>query len=156
LSARWTVIDQNRKEAPNLKESRLARPAKEKSTDASVAALTETVADLSREIAKTVIALESIAGTIIPWAVRQAIGQLFTEAPQKGHRPNASGFHFGANETVPMGWQLPADWLAVADRMALGSIAKSVLPVEIVQAEEAHTVFYPRKKHFLFYTQSKR
>jgi len=58
LSARWTVIDENGKEAPNLKESRLTRPAKEKSTDGSVAALSETVADLSREIAQTVIAVD--------------------------------------------------------------------------------------------------
>ena len=58
LSARWTVIDEICKEAPNLNESYLSRPAKEKSTDASVSALSETVADLSREIAKTVIAIE--------------------------------------------------------------------------------------------------
>jgi uncharacterized protein len=58
LSARWSVIDQTGKSASNLKESLLARPAKEKSTDGSVAALSETVADLSREIAKTVIALD--------------------------------------------------------------------------------------------------
>jgi uncharacterized protein len=58
LSARWSVIDQTGKSASNLKESLLARPAKEKSTDGSVAALSETVADLSREIAKTVVALD--------------------------------------------------------------------------------------------------
>ena len=58
LSARWAVIDETGKEAPNVKESRLARPAKENSIDASVAALSETVADLSREIAKTVIAVD--------------------------------------------------------------------------------------------------
>jgi len=58
LSARWTVIGENGKAAPNLKESRLTRPAKEKSTDGSVAALSETVADLSREIAQTVIAVD--------------------------------------------------------------------------------------------------
>jgi uncharacterized lipoprotein YmbA len=58
LSARWAVIHETGKQAPNLNESRLARPAKEKSTDGSVAALSETVADLSREIAKTVIALD--------------------------------------------------------------------------------------------------
>ena len=56
LSARWSVIDQTGKSASNLKESLLARPAKEKSTDGSVAALSETVADLSREIAQAVIA----------------------------------------------------------------------------------------------------
>ena len=58
LSARWAVIDDTGKETPNLKESRLTRPAKEKSIDASVAALSETVADLSREIAKTVVAID--------------------------------------------------------------------------------------------------
>jgi uncharacterized protein len=58
LSARWAVIDETGKQAPNLNESRLARQAKEKSTDGSVAALSETVADLSREIAKTVIAVD--------------------------------------------------------------------------------------------------
>jgi uncharacterized protein len=58
LSARWAVIDETGKKAPNLKESRLTRPAKEKSIDASVAALSETVGDLSREIAKTVIAVD--------------------------------------------------------------------------------------------------
>jgi ABC-type transport auxiliary lipoprotein component len=58
LTARWTVIDGTVKEAPYLKESRLTRPAKEKSTDGSVAALSETVADLTRDIAKTVIAID--------------------------------------------------------------------------------------------------
>ncbi len=41
-----------------MKESRLARPATEKSTDASVAALSETLADLSREIANIIIAAD--------------------------------------------------------------------------------------------------
>ena len=58
LSARWVVIDETGKEAPNLKESRLTRAAKEKSTDGAVAALSETVADLSREIAQTVIVVD--------------------------------------------------------------------------------------------------
>jgi len=58
LSARWTVIDEICKEASHLNESHLWRPAKEKSTDASVSALSETVADLSREIAKTIIAID--------------------------------------------------------------------------------------------------
>jgi len=58
LSARWAVIDDTGKETPNLKASRLTRQAKEKSTDGSVAALSETVADLSREIAKTVVAVD--------------------------------------------------------------------------------------------------
>jgi uncharacterized lipoprotein YmbA len=58
LTARWAILDESGKEAPSLKESRLTRPAKEKSTDGSVAALSETVADLSREIAKAVIAVD--------------------------------------------------------------------------------------------------
>ena len=58
LSARWAVIDDTGKETPNLKASRLTRRAKEKSTDGSVAALSETVADLSREIAQTVVAVD--------------------------------------------------------------------------------------------------
>jgi len=62
LAARWAVIDETGKEAPNLKESRLTRPAKEKSIDAAVAALSETVADLSREIAKTVTAIDRERG----------------------------------------------------------------------------------------------
>ena len=67
LTARWTVINEGGFRAPfNVKESRLVRPIKEKSTEASVAALSETVADLSREIAKAVIATRSTAGTIIP------------------------------------------------------------------------------------------
>jgi hypothetical protein len=66
LAARWSVIDQNGKEAFNLKESRLPQPAKEKSTDGSVAALSETMADLSREIAKTVITID-----------RQDVSQVF-------------------------------------------------------------------------------
>ena len=57
LSARWAVVDETGKEAPSINESRLSRPAQDKSTDAYVASLSETVADLSREIAKTVIAL---------------------------------------------------------------------------------------------------
>jgi len=58
LSARWAVIDETGKETPNLKASRLTRRAKEKSTDGAVAALSETVADLSREIAKAVVAID--------------------------------------------------------------------------------------------------
>src|SRR5262249_12356587 len=58
IVARWTVIDEICNGAPYLKESHLSRTAKEKSTDASVSALSETVADLSREIAKTVIAID--------------------------------------------------------------------------------------------------
>jgi len=58
LSARWAIIDVSGKAEPSFKESRLTRPAKENSIDASVAALSETVADLSREIATTVITID--------------------------------------------------------------------------------------------------
>ncbi len=54
LLARWTVIDASNRKTLSFKESRLTRPAKEKSTDATVAALSETVADLSRQIADVV------------------------------------------------------------------------------------------------------
>jgi len=58
LSARWALIDVSSKGESRFKESRLIRSAKENSVDASVAALSETVADLSREIVKTVIAVD--------------------------------------------------------------------------------------------------
>jgi len=57
LWARWTVIDVSGKENPSSKESRLTRAATENSVDGSVAALSETVGDLSREIARTVITI---------------------------------------------------------------------------------------------------
>jgi uncharacterized lipoprotein YmbA len=59
LSARWWVTDRNGTGALEPKESRLTRAATDRSTDASVAALSETVADLSRQIAQAVIALAS-------------------------------------------------------------------------------------------------
>jgi uncharacterized lipoprotein YmbA len=58
LSARWVVIDGNNKKPLDLQESRLTRPAKEKSTDGAVAALSEAVGDFSREIAKAVRAAD--------------------------------------------------------------------------------------------------
>jgi len=54
LAARWLVIDGRNKQPLNLKESRLVRHVNQGSTDASVAALSEAVADLSREIANAV------------------------------------------------------------------------------------------------------
>jgi uncharacterized lipoprotein YmbA len=45
--------------SPEVKESHLTRAASDRSTDASVATLSETVADLSRQIAQYVIALAS-------------------------------------------------------------------------------------------------
>jgi uncharacterized lipoprotein YmbA len=50
LAARWLIVD-DAKKTVKIKESYLTRPAKDKSTEASVAALSEAVADLSREIA---------------------------------------------------------------------------------------------------------
>ena len=55
LSARWWIVDRNGTGTPEPKESRLTRAATDRSTDASVAALSETVADLSRQIAQAVI-----------------------------------------------------------------------------------------------------
>ncbi len=58
LTARWTVINEGGPAPFNVKESRLVRPIKEKSTEASVAALSETVADLSREIVNVIVAAD--------------------------------------------------------------------------------------------------
>jgi uncharacterized lipoprotein YmbA len=60
LSARWAVLDVNKKNSQS-KESRLARPAKGKSTEAAIAALSEALGDFSREIAD---AVRSIDGKI--------------------------------------------------------------------------------------------
>jgi uncharacterized lipoprotein YmbA len=54
LFARWSVVDGAAKKVAVVKESRIIRNAKERSTDGSVAALSEAVGDLSREIAETV------------------------------------------------------------------------------------------------------
>jgi uncharacterized protein len=59
LAARWLVIDGRNKQPLNLKESRLTRHVNQGSIDASVAALSEAVADLSREIASAVTAINS-------------------------------------------------------------------------------------------------
>ena len=57
LSARWSVVDGADKKVAVVKESRIIRNAQEKSTDGAVAALSEAVGDLSREIAETVSAI---------------------------------------------------------------------------------------------------
>jgi uncharacterized lipoprotein YmbA len=49
LWARWSITD-NTKKTVSVKESYLTRPAKDKSTEASVAALSEVVGSLSHEI----------------------------------------------------------------------------------------------------------
>jgi len=58
LFARWFVLDGADKKVAVVKESRVIRNAKEKSTDGSVAALSEAVGDLSREIADAVSAID--------------------------------------------------------------------------------------------------
>jgi uncharacterized protein len=58
LFARWSVIDGADKKVAVVKESRIIRNAKDKSTDASVAALSEAVGDLSQEIADAVSAID--------------------------------------------------------------------------------------------------
>jgi uncharacterized protein len=58
LFARWSVLGGADKKVAVVKESRIIRNAKDKSTDASVAALSEAVGDLSREIADAVSAID--------------------------------------------------------------------------------------------------
>jgi hypothetical protein len=58
LFARWSVVDSADKKVAVVKESRVIRNAQEKSTDGSVAALSEAVGDLSREIADAVSAID--------------------------------------------------------------------------------------------------
>jgi uncharacterized protein len=62
LWARWIILD-DAKKTIRLKESYWTRPAKDKSTEASVAALSETVVDLSREISSV---LREIGGAKNP------------------------------------------------------------------------------------------
>ena len=58
LSARWAVLDTNKKIPLKSGETVLTRPPAAKSTDASVAALSEALGDLSREIANAISAIE--------------------------------------------------------------------------------------------------
>jgi uncharacterized lipoprotein YmbA len=58
LFARWSVLDGADKKVAVVKESRVTRNAQEKTTDGSVAALSEAVGDLSREIANAVSAID--------------------------------------------------------------------------------------------------
>ena len=53
LWARWSITD-HAKKTVSVKESYLTRPAKDKSTEASVAALSEVVGSLSQEIAASI------------------------------------------------------------------------------------------------------
>ena len=57
LWGRWSIIEGTNKTV-SVKETYLTRPTRDKSTEASVAALSETVADLSREIAGAIRNLE--------------------------------------------------------------------------------------------------
>jgi uncharacterized lipoprotein YmbA len=57
LWARWTILD-DAKKTISRKETYLNRPVRDKSTEASVAALSETVADLSKDIASAIRNLE--------------------------------------------------------------------------------------------------
>ena len=54
LSTRWMIRNTTRKDAILYHETRLSRPAQGRSTEASVAALSEALADLSREIAAAI------------------------------------------------------------------------------------------------------
>ena len=56
LLAGWTLIDVNNKTVLVSKDSRIARRTAAKSMEASVVALSETLGDLSREIADTILA----------------------------------------------------------------------------------------------------
>ena len=58
LFARWSVLDGADKKVAVVKESRIIRNTKDKSTDGSVAALSEAVGDLSREIANAVSGID--------------------------------------------------------------------------------------------------
>jgi uncharacterized lipoprotein YmbA len=56
LLARWALIDLGNKTPFSSKESRIVRQTGTKSMEASVAGLSETLGDLSREIADTILA----------------------------------------------------------------------------------------------------
>jgi uncharacterized lipoprotein YmbA len=61
LWARWIILDDARKTV-GLKESYLTQPARDRSTEASVAAMSEAVSDLSKEIAAAIRALTNGQG----------------------------------------------------------------------------------------------
>ena len=56
LWARWSIID-NTKKTFSVKETYLTQPARDKSTEASVASMSELVSELSKEIAAAIRAL---------------------------------------------------------------------------------------------------
>ena len=57
LAARWSVIDAGAKQPLAIKSSFLRRPSREQTREGSVDAMSEALADLSREIADTVRAI---------------------------------------------------------------------------------------------------
>jgi len=57
LAARWSVIDAGTKQPLAIKSSFLRRPSREQTREGSVDAMSEALADLSREIADTVRAI---------------------------------------------------------------------------------------------------
>ena len=61
LWARWSIID-NTKKTVSVKETYLTQPARDKSTEASVASMSELVSDLSKEIAAAIRALTAGQG----------------------------------------------------------------------------------------------
>jgi uncharacterized protein len=63
LLARWAVRDTNKKNSIQYRDSRISYPARTKSTEASVAALSEALGALSREIAD---AVRAVGGTKQP------------------------------------------------------------------------------------------
>lgn len=58
LSARWSVRNTGKNDAPRYRETRLSRPAKARSTDAAVAALSDALGDFSREIAEAIASMD--------------------------------------------------------------------------------------------------
>ena len=58
LSARWAVRHTGKKDSARYRETRFSRPAKARSTDAAVAALSEVLGDFSREIAAAIENME--------------------------------------------------------------------------------------------------
>lgn len=59
LAARWTVRHTAKKDAVRYHDTRLSRTARERSTAAEVAALSEVLADLSRQIAAVIEEMDS-------------------------------------------------------------------------------------------------
>jgi uncharacterized protein len=65
LLARWTVRDSSKKNSIQYRESRMSRPARTKSTEAFVAALSEALGEFSREIADAVRAIDGTTQPLV-------------------------------------------------------------------------------------------